>query len=155
MKVLYYLRVFFISFEFMFILLSFLAFIFIGKYTLPYINLIKPESDALKWIITYPIMITGWIFTEGVAVLFPDEKTSAFLHKWKYFWKLKAHFNIGLFYCLIFLLPCIVIWLINKVNSYYGFWIFITCSAAITINAFSFFSAKIHLKSVLLNLKQD
>lgn len=150
MKVLYYLRVFFVSFEFLTLVTAYFVYSLAEDFLANYLSSTTLNEDALKWIVLFPVTIIGWILKEGVSVLFPDEKLVKIFHEWPDFWKLKVHFNVGLFYCLLGL-PCILVWLMDKVATASGVVVFVGCSLALVINAYSFYSAKIQVKSALIH----
>ncbi|HCG7127296.1 TPA: hypothetical protein NJ327_000009 [Vibrio parahaemolyticus] len=155
MRLFYYARVFFISIEFATLLLAYFIYANFSNAIVEVFHGIKLNEEAVKWVIAYPISITAWVFKEGITVLFPDERSSEALHKWPDYWKLKAHFNVGIAYAIIFGLTSSVVWLLNIVNTVSGAWLFGTCAAVLSINAFSFYIAKIQIKSALLHLNDD
>ncbi|WP_415775004.1 hypothetical protein ACMYQ1_13620 [Shewanella oncorhynchi] len=150
MKALYYLRIIFISYEFVFLVISTAIYIvysdFIGKYFLA----VSINEDALKWAMLFPISISGWTLKEGVGVIFPDDRTSKILHEWPDYWRLKAHFNVGILNSVIYLLPCISVWFIGGLNKFDGVWLFFMFAIAVSLNAFSFYIAKISVRSALI-----
>lgn len=151
MKTLYYLRVFFVSFEFLTLVIAYFIYSLAGDYFANYLASATLNDDALKWIVLFPTTVIGWILKEGVSVLFPDDKLAKIFHEWPDFWKLKVHFNVGLFYCLLLGLPCILVWLMDKISTASGMVVFGGCSLALAINAWSFYSAKIHVRSALIH----
>ncbi len=152
MKPSYYFKVFFISFEFLILIISFALYIYFKADISSYFININVNGDALKWIIAYPVSIAGWIFKNGSSVIFPDEKSNRALHEWQEYWKLKAHFNIGLLYCILFSAACLATWFLNKLVTLEGAWIFCSCSIGLSILVYSFYSAKIELKSALIHI---
>jgi hypothetical protein len=148
MKFLYYLRAFFISWEFGIILASFIIFVVCGKYFHIYIEGFTPNSDALKWVMLYPLALVSLIFKKGQAILVPDEKSDYF-HKWPDFWIHKIHFHVGLFYAVVLGFTCLSIWLLNETITYCGTWVFITCCISLSRNAYSFYAANIEIKIIL------
>ncbi|SFG69786.1 hypothetical protein [Neptunomonas qingdaonensis] len=150
MKALYYLRVFFISYEFVFLILSFAIYIFYGEFIGKYFLTMSINEDALKWAMFFPISISGWTLKEGIGVLFPDDRTSKILHSWPDYWRLKIHFNVGVLNCIIYLLPCIGVWFVGGLNTFDGAWLFFMFAVAISLNAISFYTAKISIRSALI-----
>lgn len=154
MKVIYYFRVFFISYEFAFLGLSAAIYLFFGElFEKPFLTMVKSE-DALKWAMLFPISITGWTLKDGVGVIFPDDKTSKILHEWPDFWKLKAHFDVGIMNSIIYLIPCIIVWFTGGLSKFGGAWLFFMFAVAISLNAFSFYTAKISIRSALIKANE-
>lgn len=150
MKALYYLRVFFVSYEFVFLSFSAAIYIFFGELLEKHFLVISINEDALKWAMLFPISISGWTLKNGVNVIFPDDKTSKILHEWPDFWRLKVHFNVGIMNSIIYLLPCLGVWFIGGLNEFDGAWLFFMFAVATSLNAFSFYTAKISIRSALI-----
>lgn len=153
MKAFYYLRVFFVSYEFVFLLISSAIYIRAGNILEGYFLSFPINEDALKWAMLFPISISGWTLKEGVNVIFPSDQASKILHEWPDFWKLKVHFNVGILNSIIYLLPCIVVWFVGELDKFDGAWLFFMFAAATSINAFSFYTAKIGVRSALISVQ--
>lgn len=153
-KFLYYLRTYLVSMEMLAIVISCSVFYLSEGALAGVIDIKSINEDALKWAALFPISLTIWTFKEATGVIFPDEKSSKLLHQWPDYWKLKAHFNIGIANSVIFVLPCLIVWLLGDLNSTAGVWIFLTFSIANSINTLSFYLAKISIKSILLKSEQ-
>ncbi|MBL4609396.1 hypothetical protein [Halopseudomonas sp.] len=110
------------------------------------------DEEAVRWAAVLPVGVAVWTFKEGVGVIFPDEKTSKSLHEWPDYWKLKVHFDIGIFNNFFYLLPCFVVWFTGALDSVEGAWVFVTFFGALLVNAFSFYKAKIVIRSLLLRV---
>lgn len=149
----YYLRVFFASYEFSFLIGGLVLYYFFGNFFETHFNANSLNNEAVNWAMLFPVGIVGWTFTSGLGVLFPDERTSKILHEWPDYWKLKIHFNIGILNSILYLLPCLIIWFIGDLTSFKDAWIFLTFTIATSINAFTFYTAKISIKSILIHLK--
>lgn len=152
MKILYLLRVFFVSYEFVFLALCLAVYMFSQKLLSGSFPLSSLNEDAIKWAMIYPAGIAGWTLKEGVGVLFPSEKNEKVLHEWPDYWKLRIHFDVGIANSILFTVPCFIVWLLSALNTLVGAWVFVGFAGALSINAFSFYTAKIHLKSVLIRL---
>ena len=150
MKALYYLRVFFVSYEFVFLSFSSAIYFFFGEFLEKHFLVVSLNEDALKWAMLFPISISGWTLKHGVNVIFPDDKTLKCLHEWPDFWRLKAHFNVGIMNSIIYLLPCVGVWFVGGLNKFDGAWLFFMFAVATSLNAFSFYTAKISIRSVLI-----
>lgn len=152
MKMLYLLRVFFVSYEFVFLALCLAVYMFSQKLLSGSFPLSSLNEDAIKWAMIYPAGIAGWTLKEGVGVLFPSEKNEKVLHEWPDYWKLRIHFDVGIANSILFTVPCFIVWLLSALNTLVGAWVFVGFAGALSINAFSFYTAKIYLKSVLIRL---
>ncbi|MEL4429363.1 hypothetical protein [Shewanella mangrovisoli] len=154
MKTLYYLRVFFFSYEFVFLIFSAAIYILFGEFLEKHFLEVSINQDALKWAMLFPVSISGWTLKDGIGVIFPDDKTSKILHEWPDFWRLKAHFNIGIMNSIIYLLPCMAVWFIDGLSKFDGAWFFFMFAVAVSINAFSFYTAKIGIRSALIRANE-
>lgn len=134
----------------MFLSLSAVIYFFFGESLEKHFLAFSINEDASKWAMLFPISIVGWTFKDGVSVLFPDDKTSMILHKWPDFWRLRVHFNVGIMSSIIYLLPCIGVWFIGGLTKFDGAWLFVTFAFATSLNAFSFYTAKINIRSALV-----
>lgn len=152
MRMLYFLRVFFVSYEFVFLALCFAVYMFSQKFLSEYFPLSSLNEDAIKWAMILPAGIAGWTLKEGAGVLFPSEKNEKALHEWPDYWKLKIHFDVGIMNSILFAIPCFVVWVFSALNTLVGAWVFVGFAGALSINAFSFYTAKIYLKSALIRL---
>lgn len=150
MKAFYYLLVFFKSWEFIFLIVSFAIYMVFGNLFEKKFLAVSINEDALKWAMLFPISICGWTLKEGVGVIFPSDTTAKILHEWPDYWRLKVHFDVGIFNCIIFILPCMVVWFSGILNKFDGVWLFLTFAIAASINAFSFYNAKINIRSALI-----
>ncbi|KZY96726.1 hypothetical protein A3746_10200 [Oleibacter sp. HI0075] len=152
MKMLYFLRVFFIGYEFVFLALCLAVYVYSHKILSGSFPLSSLNEDAIKWAMIYPAGIAGWTLKEGVGVLFPGEKNEKVLHEWPDYWKLRIHFDVGITNSILFTIPCFIVWLLSALNTLVGAWVFVGFAGALSINAFSFYATKIHLKSALIRL---
>lgn len=150
MKTFYYLRVFFDSYEFVFLNFSAAIYIFFGELLEKYFLVLSLNEDALQWTVLFLISVSGWTFKDGVNVIFPDEKKSKILHEWPDFWRLKVHFNVGIMNSIIYLIPCVAVLFIGGLNKFDDAWLFFTFAVATSLNAFSFYTAKIAIRSALI-----
>ena len=116
---------------------------------------IQFNQDAIKWVVIFPVSIFGWILKEGSGVLFPDTNTNKILHQWPNYWRLKAHFQVGVILCFLLILPCIFMWFTNKLGGFEWAWFFFVFVIALILNASSFYFGKIELRSILIHVKEN
>lgn len=152
MKAIYFLRVFFVSYEFAFLVLCLAGYMLSQQFLSAHFPLSNLNEDAVKWAMIFPAGIAGWTFKEGVAVLFPSDKNEKALHEWPDYWRLKVHFDVGITNSMLFTIPCFIVWIMSALNTLIGAWVFVGFAGALSVNAFSFYTAKIHLKSALIRL---
>ena len=152
MKTLYFLRVFFVSYEFAFLAVCLTGYILTRNSLAEYFPLTSLNEDAIKWAMIFPAGISGWTFKEGLRVLFPGDKSEKTLHEWPDYWRLKIHFDVGITNSILFTIPCSIVWLMSALNTLVGAWVFFGFAGALSINAFSFYAAKIHSKSALIRI---
>lgn len=152
-KALYYARVLFISLEFLCLVTFFCIYYFYAGYIASMLNDLSVNEEAVKWMLLYPIGLVGWMFLTGTSIIFPDEKVNKILHEWPDYWKLKAHFNVGLYFSVMLAFISFLIWLFDKIGSSVGAWMFSACCVSISIAALSFYNATISIKSILVRLR--
>jgi hypothetical protein len=153
MKFKYYLRVFFISVEFLCLLSGFAIFLFWGEQINELLIEVKLNTKALDAVYIYPISVTVWMLSIGKTVLFPDEATNKILHQWNDYWKLKVHFNVGIFYSLFLCFINVLIWLFGNITSSLGALAFVSCFFAISVSALSFYQANLSIRELLIHAK--
>lgn len=153
MRAVYYCRVLFISLEFLLVVFSLFLFFLFEKTIDSFVLGHRFNADALEWVMLYPAMVAGFIFKEGAEILFPDESKNLVLHQWSGYWRLRAHVNVGTFYAVVFFVLCFLVWLLDQVLTPVGAYVFFICSLGVSISAFSFHSAKLKIKELLLHLE--
>lgn len=154
MKALYYLRVFFISYEFLFLIFCGAIYTAFGDSIERYFFEFPINEDALKWVMLFPISISGWTLKDGVGVIFPNDRASRVLHEWPGYWRLKAHFDVGILNSIIYLLPCVSVWFFGGLEKFEGAWVFFMFAIATALNACSFYTAKISIRSALVKVDE-
>jgi hypothetical protein len=154
MKAFFYLRIFFISLEFLFLILSFATYMVFGNWLEKKFLILSINKDALQWAIVLPIAISSWILKDGVGVIFPNDNTDKILHDWPDYWKLKVHFDVGIFNCIIFLLPCLGVLFSGTLNKFGGVWLYLIFAFAGLINACTFYYAIIDIRSALIKINK-
>lgn len=152
-KVIYYLRVLLISYEFVALILFWMTYLYYRQTIDSFVVSENINKDALKWLVIYPVGLATWMLKEGVSILFPNEIMSKILHEWTDYWQLKAHFNVGVFYAVFLSVPCIYVWATNNLTTGWGGALFLSCTFSISLAAFSFYQAKLKIKELLINAK--
>lgn len=152
MKTVYYFRVFFISIEFAALVISYSALTFFETELLALFKGMKLNDKIIDWALLAPAAVLLWTLTSAREVLFPSEVKSKTFHEWPDFWKLKIHFNVGVFNSIVFSLAALFIGLFYDLKHFHGLWYFTTCFFIALINAFSFYMAHIAIKIALMPL---
>lgn len=140
--------------SFFFLIFSSAIYIAFGDFLERYFLAVSINDEALKWVMLFPISVSGWTLKEGVGIIFPDDRTSKILHEWPDYWRLKAHFDVGILNSILYLLPCIVVWFIGGLSKFDWAWLFFMFAIAASLNAFSFYTAKIAVRSALIRIHE-
>lgn len=103
-KVFEFLRFFFISFEFVIILLSVIIYKFFRVHVVVVSDLITQKNDVIKHVSLVPSGIAVWVFIKGKGLLFPEKDKKEILQNWPDYWILKIGFEVTLIYSCLFAL---------------------------------------------------
>lgn len=127
MKIIYFLRVFFISFEFLLIFFSFYFYNYAYDFFSAIEIDIRKNENFFNWICLLPMTI-------GVFNI-RSVKTSNFLKidenfqiiNWKFFWKLKIHLIVSVIYSVLFIMISVIPIIISgDMSDFLFFYIFLT-----------------------------
>ncbi len=147
--VMYWLRVFVISFEFLIVVISFFLANVYGETVSAFVKEIQINDEALKWLMLLPAGLLGWSFMQTQSLLFPDGEFSKILHKWPSYWKLKIHCVVGLIYAVLFLIVGLLpLFTKDGMNTGAGFIMFFCGVIGESIVALSIYSAQISVKEI-------
>jgi len=151
-SLLYYLRVFFISFEFLVIITSYFILTHQSEKISLFLRASSFNPQALQWLALYPLGLAAWVFQSGSRVLFPSETADKILHEWPDYWKLKAHFNIGIIYSIFWAVSAATPWALGYFYTAYGA-IFLAASIlGASISALSFYQANLTIREILIKI---
>ncbi len=139
-----------VSLEFVVVILC-LSFVFVWPNAAkPISTLISDDSDILKHIALLPSALAIWVFSESRKLLFPEEDKQKILQKWEDYWKWRIHFNVGIFYALLFAAAGLVAWAMGaKANNAIGLVILSSTTIGALIVAFSVYMARITMSEIL------
>ncbi|WP_271410752.1 hypothetical protein [Pseudomonas sp. Q1-7] len=154
MKFLYYVRVLLVSFEFLIVVFMAAIYLAFNDQIDTLILSGSPNEKAVDWLILYPMAVGAWVLNEARNVLFPTGGADSVLHQWEGYWRLKAHYNVGLFYCLFPIVPCVLVWLFNSIFTSWGITLFFACVVVVSVSAISFYQANVRLRELLINVSQ-
>lgn len=140
-----------VSFEFVVIVLA-LAFVFVWPNSVsPVSSLLGNDAEVLKHIALLPSALAIWVFTESRKLLFPEEDKKRILQQWGDYWKWRVHFNVGIFYAVLFAGFGLIAWAFGlKVNTTTGFVILIAPVIGGLIVALSIYMSRITLSEILI-----
>ena len=140
-----------VSFEFVVIALA-VALIFVWpNMVAPISSLLGDDADVLKHIALLPSGLAIWVFTESRKLLFPDEDKKRILQKWGDYWKWRIHFNVGVFYAVLFAGTGLISWALGtKASTPAGFVILLAPVIGAFIVALSVYLARITLSEILV-----
>lgn len=149
----YYLLVFFVSFEFLVICIAgFFSFIWTGPVDTIIGNLTL-SSETIKYMSLLPGVLAVWIFKESKEILFPGEAKDKLFHQWSGYRKLKAHFNVTLFYATIFAIFAVLPWLFKiEVKNIFFFPFYASSVLGQFIVAYSVYAAQVAIKERLIKI---
>lgn len=149
MLTLYYLRVFFISFEFLTLTLSILLYPIaipsLTKHLLPHL-----KEDILNYILISPVALAGLSFTQSKKVLFPISGQEKILLSWPGYKRLKAHFHIGNLNTTICALIIISLNNVIQSNNPTLIYIIFFSTTILLINIPSIYLAEIKIRELLI-----
>jgi len=150
--VMYWLRVFVISFEFLIVVISILLSSVYGEIVSTFIRELQINDEVLKWLMFVPAGLICWSFSEAKLLLFPDGELSKILHKWPDYRKLKIHFWVALIYAVLFLvIGFLPLFIKEGLNTATGFIMFFCGIAGELMVALSIYSAQISVKEILMH----
>jgi len=144
----------FVSFEFVIITLA-LAFALVWPNAVtPISSLIGDNAEIMKHMALLPSALAIWIFSESRKLLFPDEVKKRTLQQWDDYWKWRIHFNVAIFYAVLFAGAGLITWVFDiKANTVAGFVSLLASIIGALIVALSIYLARITLSEILISGK--
>lgn len=140
-------RAFFISPEFLVILLAIAIYILWGERLDQYLKKVKLNQDTLKYIFSIPCVMYVWILKKNNSILQRDNANTKILVEWEGYKDLKNVLYIGIIYATISVVLCLGIALIY-INSALHIITFISGFLIISIVAISFYFAEGTIKDI-------
>ena len=146
MKIRYIAKVFFVSIEFLVILISASSIFFLEEQANWASGRLNVNSEIGKYLISIPTLTIVWLLKEGKDLLGSDKK----LMNWPEYWKLKIHVYISYAYALLFLLISGVPALFNtEISGGVGLILVVTGVLGCLCAAGSVYFAQINIKEIL------
>jgi len=150
--VMYWLRVFLISFEFLIVVISVFLVNVYGETINALIKEIQINDEILKWLMFVPAGLFVWSFSKAKLLLFPDGHFSKILHKWPDYRKLKIHFWVAIIYSVLFLIASLLpLFIKDGLNTGTGFIVFFCGLVGESIVAFCIYLAQIAVDEILIH----
>jgi len=112
-KLLEILRFFFVSPEFVLILLAIVLYKYFNDFIFNFTEPLRKNSEAIRYLSLMPAGLAVWIFTKGKSLLFPEKDKKEILHNWPDYWKLRLGFDVSLFYSGLFVLTGFISWVLD------------------------------------------
>jgi len=103
-------RFFFISQEFVVVVLGILAQLKFEKEIQQLSANLKIADEPLKFIAAVPVTLCVWSFVSGRKLLFPDKDKANILQAWPDYWRLRIGFHVALAWNVIFSSAAIIAW---------------------------------------------
>lgn len=151
MRFLYFLKILFVSFEFLLIL----SMVFIIKYFDQHLDDFSENiiinDDLLKWTILLPISLFIWCSKEGYGLIFSNYNTGKILVNWPDYWKLKQHIVVSLMFSILFCLIAAYPWVTSyNIKTGVGLTSFLFGCLGGLVVAIHLYFAKMTINEILL-----
>jgi hypothetical protein len=145
-----------ISFEFLILAISVLVLLGWPDRVQAISSNLVDTPEILKHFALLPSAFAGWVFVESKKLLFPEFDKKTILQEWPGYWRLKVHFNVGLFFAFIFAVIGLVVWVLGyKVNEPVGFVLLLTSVAGGFVVVISVYLAKINISEILISANKE
>jgi len=109
-KVLETARFFFVSPEFVVVILGVVMQLSYGVELEQLLEEVKIADEPLKYISAIPVTLCIWSFVSGRKLLFPDKDKVSILQRWPDYWRLRIGFHVALSWNVIFAIAAIIAW---------------------------------------------
>lgn len=102
MRLFYFVRVFFVSLEFLVLTLTFFCVRLFEPHASAIASALAINEELIKWAILLPITLFAWCANECRDLIFSNPDHSKILVNWPDYWRLKQHIVASLIYLIIF-----------------------------------------------------
>lgn len=148
----YWLRVLFISFEAVILLLALVIWLVFNPELEAVAAVLTLNEDFLKYMFVAPVAVGLWIVNESRLLLQEDKETIKILTLWPEYRLLKAHVWVGLLYALIFAALSLIPWAAKSgVSSGTGLLLFLAAITGQFTVAASIYAARIKIKEIIVH----
>lgn len=142
---------FFISFEFLIMLLGVLAGVWSGNREVAGFAGIELTDEKIKYLGLIPAVVFVWVFKEGRSILFPPGDKRQILCDWPDFWRLEIIFKVALANGVLFAVVGIMAWLHKWSPPQSNAVILLGVGVlGALINAYTVYNAQIQVNKILL-----
>lgn len=150
MRVLYFFKVMFVSFEAASLAVALVIWTYLRPELAAAAGDIAATNDVLKFVLLLPLGLVAWVAREVRQLLHEDKETTRLLAGWPDYWRLKVHAYVSLIYSLVFAGLSIVPWLLSSgVAGAGGFLLFITSLVGQLVVVASVYVARLKVKEVV------
>lgn len=154
MRILYVLRVCFISIEALVLASAWLSFsYFISEFQV-FASTLALNDEVLKYLMLLPAALAVWVINEARVLLQEDKETVRILTDWPDYWKLKTHTWVSLGYAVVFAFISLIPWVIKSgISTGIGMLLFLASIMGQLCLAISVYAARIRVKEIIVHAK--
>jgi hypothetical protein len=153
-RVVYFLRVLFISFEALTLCVLAYAATSYSQELQSLASSVSMNDEMMKYLMLLPAGLAVWVLNELRQLVFEDEKTAKLLIKWPEYWKLKCHIWVALIYTFLFSAASSIPWLSKTgISTGSGIALFASCIVGQLIVAMSVYSARFSVREITIDAK--
>jgi hypothetical protein len=150
MRFLYFLRVFFVSLEFLVLALALLCVMYLERQASAIASALVINEELVKWAILLPITLTVWCAKEARDLIFSNPEHSKALVNWPDYWRLKRHIVVSLIFLAIFCVLSGLPWLSKSgIATGVGLIFFSTGLLGSVLVAVQLYAAKISINEIM------
>lgn len=154
MRILYVLRVSFISIEALVLACAWLSFSYFTSEFQVFASTLALNDEVLKYLMLLPAALAVWVINETRVLLQEDRETVRILTDWPDYWKLKVHTWISLGYAVVFAFMSLIPWVAKSgISSGIGMLLFLASIIGQLCLAISVYAARIRVKEIIVHAK--
>lgn len=154
MKLIYALRVVFISFETLLLAIAWLIWVQFPIELNTFAASLDVNQEVIKYLMLLPAAIAAWVINECRLLLQDDKETVRILTLWDDYWRLKVHVWVSLFYALAFTFLSIIPWAVKSgITTGGGILFFIASIVGQFVLAVSIYAARLSVKEFIVHVK--
>lgn len=156
MKTRYWLQVFFLSLEFLVIILAVLIHIAFTSELNSFARQATINKDALQYLALVPVGLAVWLANELRLLVHEDRNAAKLLIDWSEYWTLKVHIWVSLMYAAIFTATSLLPWIIvGGVSTGLGLLLLTSSIVGQLILAASVYGARFRVKEIFINTRES
>lgn len=149
MKVLYFFRVFFVSFEMLTLISAITLMIRFDEVATLFAQELTFNVEIIKYLALLPFGIFIWIAKESKELMFAEKENTKLLVNWPDYWRFKTHIYVTLIFALIFVVTSNIPWFLKAgISDGKGLILFFFSIIGILIVAIHVFFAQLKVKEI-------